>query len=357
MHIMTTVSNGQTTQTYHHIERIPLFQLSQSLFQGPYTMKSTQLSFPFSFTLPTESTFVRRQRHRRKNTPGFTQGPQPLPPSFSLLDGSGVSYWLAVTMNPASFIRSHATKLPIYVIQTSSQPSPTPLSRTTQVNKQRWKSRSLRPQKYTFKQKMAHILTHDPNLKRPSISFVPKAYMPSSATIIQHLPLAVSILYQISGPTDPTNPTLILKKVTLLLKQYTSILANNAVNYGKAMVAQADLSVDKQLAMDGTPFEFSNAQGSGGWPLSLASSKAFPSPTFSTYTINHWYKLTMVVLLQHPETLHQFKFKAKTDFKILPLFMRYGHVGGGSVRELEMNRIVPVVEEQLPAYMSNDSKP
>lgn len=352
--MVTTYSNGQTTQQYHHIEGIPLFHHSDTLFRGPYTMQSTELSFPFRLTLPKYSNYVGRERKLSPDTKGSPQVPQPLPPSVFIynLDASRVSYSLVATLNPASLLRSHSKEMPIYVTPASSQPLPTPVSRPIKVDVQSWKSRSLYLQRHTLTQKMAHIFTSNSTLKRPSITFCPKAYMPSSASIDQYLPLAVSIRLRAGSSADPENPTLILMTATLRLKQYNYILASHHCNFGKAVVLKVDINVNRKLPLDGTPIELSSAQGTSVKGASALSSLSwanvtnilgspygpYPPPSFSTYTIKHSYKMSMVVVLQHPKNLHKLKFKAKTDFKLLPPFM--GDAGAIGPREVAMDRVI-----------------
>lgn len=147
----------------------------------------------------------------------------------------------------------------------------------------------------------------------------------NSAACRQPLPLAISVQHRQFGPTDPANPTIILGKVVLTLKQYhiRRVRQGDRVRDTSSFFATRGILSGKQLALDNTPIHLCtvNADGTDVINLRLADCATQPSllvPSFITYTINMHYKLKITVSILHAETGHAFTFETKIPFTILP---------------------------------------
>lgn len=329
----------------HHRETIQMFRLETILFKGEYKVQPSTLEWPFSFVIPKYSSFDRGRRG--DGDANFESGPQPLPPSLDVHSGghrpikAQVTYNLRAQLNPGIFSLKESV-LPINIIPLSNSPLPPPDSTPIRMNRQEWRSGLLRPAKHTFKQKMNHVFSSDPSLKRPSITFQPTTYMPRAASIWQPLPLAFSIQHHITGQTDPESPPLLLDSVKLQLKQYTAVrvkaLISGYTDNGKSALVVFPIRLSAvPLPLDNLPVQITDQ-------LRLAD--MLPevhrlAPTFKTYIINQSYSLKMTALIRHADTGHIFKAEAKTPFQILP-------TEGPSIGEQLTPSFSPA--DQAPAY-------
>lgn len=321
----TRVKRTNGNNTTYHSETIDLFRFSQTLFRGPYTMQPISKEWPFSFTIPESSSFSRD--HSGRDSIIYDSKPQRLPPSLDIHPASGKSikamvyYHLTAKINPNAFMGKKETVLPIVLVPFSKTPPSEPSKVPIWINQQVYRSSSLRPEKHSFKQKMSHVFWSDPSLKTPCVNFAPKAYLPTSASIWQPLPIEISIQHVPTGPTDPEKPTLILDAVTLQLKQYTvvrvkSTFGNYGDDMGKSMLATHTIRAGTILPLDGHQIEISNT-----FRLADMLKEVYRlAPSFFTYTINQSYSLKMIATVRHEESGHRYNFDAKTKFTILPMY-------------------------------------
>lgn len=361
-------------------ETIPLFSISQTLLKGPFKMQPTTKSWLFSFKLPESSNFY-RHRYNQEDTI-FNHGPQSLPPSLDK-GSAGMRFEAIVTYNLMARINNPSSLfggfkqsvLPIVVLNVSQEPPPRPSTRQIPITSQKYKSDLLRSQQLTMKQKISYIFTRDPALKTPSITLGATAYIPSKASAWQYLPLSVSFQYQRIDRTDPPHPTLILERVILQLKEFTSISAKTEYQIDSSILSTQRYLFGKKIRLDNTIFLISNHPALVEDPKAIVPVRLVDMvaedcrlvltrlvPSFTTYTINHYYKLSMACVVLHPETGHQFTLEAERRFQMLPSTRDDMNANNSSQRfagegtPQQMNIASPDVGyegfggEELPAY-------
>ncbi|GAB7347197.1 hypothetical protein MBLNU459_g3306t1 [Dothideomycetes sp. NU459] len=315
---------GQNAGYHVDKEKIELFRYQQTLFRGPYSVQGTDFEWPFSFQLPETTSYIRDQG---SDNVLYNANPQPLPPSVDVQEGGMrasmkaiVSYELKVKINPNKLLHSEKVVQPLIIIPLSRSYLPRPISTAVSFGRQEWSSSQLRPEQHTFKQKIGHIFSSDPSLRTPEINFVATAYVPQASSIWQPLSISLSIQHQITGPTDPEKPVLVLEQVVVQLKAYTNLRVSSLFG-GHNEIAKTYLGETRipgqhtVLPLDNQPIQVTE-----NLRLADCTREVWRlAPSFSTYTINQSYSLKIMGRVQHPETRHVFNFEAKIPFEILPM--------------------------------------
>lgn len=157
-------------------ETIRLFEYDQELFRGPYDIMPQTLEWPFDFTIPTQCYHERVDN----SDPGFIEdGWSETPSSFSWVDyaythsaRARVKYKLTATIQSGGLFKNHDIEVPVTIQRISDVAAPrVKLTRHEILPSQCWSSSDLRQQSLTFRQKLKHLTSDDPELKTPCIAF------------------------------------------------------------------------------------------------------------------------------------------------------------------------------------------
>lgn len=320
----------------HHIERIVLFHITQTLFRGPYTVQPQTLELPFSLTIPETTQYVRYDSE--KDSTEFLSERHLLPPTFSTSMHHGqawIRYKLIVQVNPDNHSKKKRVELELRIVQPSQTlPQSMPLQ-TCRFREVLWGSRTLRETQHTFKQKLAHVFTSDTSLATPVIRFDATVSMPSSGSPYTPLPISMSVKHELKGANDPSNPLLVLYSLEIKLEALSFIRAKcGTIDYEKHAVNVVGV---KEFAMPGSELhdqKLSSKAGASGvklpldgqlvslpvnFSLSSLQSSGIIIPDFKSYTACLSHELKVTAYIRHAESGHLFILKGSPmQFEVLP---------------------------------------
>lgn len=282
----------------------------------------------FSFIFPESSKYSRppTRPHSSRNSIWdqiYNSNPQPLPPTDYVMSSCGghaeVSYTLTATMLPVGFTLNRPQSiLELNLVPFSRSPLPQPSVAVTEAIRKKWGSPSM--------QSMSHIFTRDLILKTPLLA---KLYIPTSATMLQPLSLAISLGREMTSPIDSEMPTLMLEKSLIRLKRYCRwrvkrhwfFYVFDDPEFHSKKLSTYELPSGKILPLDNTQTQITNPFRLADLPITkrwLKSSFGPMSSSFSTYNISVEYDLRLSVTLKHQESGRRFKFNWMVPFTILP---------------------------------------
>ncbi|KAF2813187.1 uncharacterized protein BDZ99DRAFT_568429 [Mytilinidion resinicola] len=323
-----------------------LFRFERSLLVD-CTVTAKRHSWPFEFTFPSHT----RDRYPKwADSSKFPKDVHQLPPSYHIYmdePGKEASITYGVTAN-VSYGRWQykSDKAALHDLKffndSNVRPhliAPTPMPHV--LKEQRWTSTALRPAKHTLKQKLEHVVTHNPNLRTPSISIVPTVYCPPSISPQQDIPLKVSIQHIRRRPAvDPERIDCIFKSLTVSITTYNRTVCEGGIQdvteQRRNCVTRRDINTS--IPLDDSPFSLVSNLRLDDNAQCIAS--------FATFTASRSYTLDIEMEAKcGPKT---FIINSSTPLEILPSPSLSRPAAVGQPRESF---------EQLPAYEPRPTLP
>lgn len=308
-------------------ETIRLFEIQHTLFQGPYDVIPQTFEWPFMFNIPVDCNHTRVGN----TSPGFIpDGPSLLPPTFEHIETTfahdarcRVKYKLVAAVQSGGMFKNHSTELPVQLSRCSMTKAPWPvlIDRPFRPSPN-WSSSSLREQSLTFKQKLKHITSSDPELQTPCIAFGAFIHFPEQLAPEQQASIAFSIRHKQITQNDPEAPILMLQSVKLQLKAQFAMLASKSgipsLSGDRYCDSQA-WAADKVLLFNPMQLSLTGEKAvlTDSFQLSEWSSRPKLIGEFSTYTIRTHYKIRVEAEVRHPATGHIFIMRNEFPFRVL----------------------------------------
>lgn len=307
-------------------EIIRLFEDTRTLFEGPYDVPAQTFSWPFEFVVP-RGTHVDRSgiaSGKKGGTKGFIDdGYGELPPSFEWHDrtmvhdaAAKVRYKLVARAESGGLFGTDEKEWPITLRRVSDTPDSQVISVRKEFSPVSWSSHKLRPegQKLNVRQRLRSVVSDDPGLETPTITFRAWTGMPRCFTADQKFDVDFCLVYEKKGDLEPEKPKLMLDTVKLSLKARTQVMvkrggfvgmtvAGDRQCEGRYLVAErtarlGDGGNGVVLPLDGTPVkvgEMCVGEWRGGEGVNLMGD-------FVTWTIKYGYWVSVEAVVRHVET-------------------------------------------------------
>jgi len=235
-----------------------------------------------------------------------------------------VSYTLEVKVNGQSLFRKEKEEVFLPFIPIESSSSNAPQLSNVRFPMQSWTHRCLGPedQNISLRHKMKSIFNDSPEMRKPSITFTPTIYVPTSLGPGQSAPISFSIAHRTMNPADPKNPTFRLSHVRMRLRAHVDFrVATKVFGSGHEEHRKEDAGafsynpVKAFLPLDNTPIRLSS-------DFRLENFKQENSGVvadFKTYTIAVRHDLKMKMIIEHVESRQIFEAEATIPFTVLPM--------------------------------------